>query len=73
MWRTHVWNARTREDFEDAVQDALLCAWERRHCAHITDFPGYLSAVIREKLRKHSWRRAAGRGRVQHDPPVRMR
>ena len=50
----------TPEDFEDAVQDALLWAWERRHCAHIlaTDFPGYISAVIRVKLRKRSWRRA---------------
>ena len=50
----------TREDFEDAVQDAPLSAWERRHCAHIlaTNFPGYISAVIRVKLRKRSWRRA---------------
>jgi DNA-directed RNA polymerase specialized sigma24 family protein len=48
----------TREDVDDAVQDALLWAWERRHCAHIADFPGYISAVIREKLRKRSWRRA---------------
>ena len=38
-----------REDFEDAVYDALLWAWERRHGAHMTDFPGYISAVTREK------------------------
>jgi DNA-directed RNA polymerase specialized sigma24 family protein len=37
---------------EDAVQDALLWAWERRHCAHIADFPAYISTVIRQKLRQ---------------------
>jgi DNA-directed RNA polymerase specialized sigma24 family protein len=45
------------EDLEDAVQDALLWAWERRHCAHVTDFPAYISTVIRQKLRQ----RYAGR------------
>ena len=39
-------------DLEDAIQDALLWCWERRHCTHIADFVGYLSTVIREKLRK---------------------
>ena len=57
-WRTHAWSALSREDFEDAVQEALLWAWERRHCAHLTNFPGYISAVIRVKLRKRLWRRA---------------
>ena len=52
--RTQAWGALPPEDFEDAVQDALLWAWERRHCAHLTapDFPGYISAVIRGKLRR---------------------
>ena len=50
--RTHAWGDVTPEDLEDAVQDALLWAWERRHCAHITDFPAYISTLIREKLRK---------------------
>ena len=39
-------------DREDAIQDAVLWAWERRHCTHIADFPAYVSTVIREKLRK---------------------
>ena len=51
------WDTLTREDVEDAVQDVLLWAWERRHCAHMTDFPGSISAVIRATLRKRSWRR----------------
>ena len=50
--RTHAWGAVALEDFEDIVQDALLWAWERRHCAHITDFPAYMSTVIRQKLRQ---------------------
>jgi hypothetical protein len=50
--RTHAWGDVTPEDLEDAVQDALLWAWERRHCRHITDFPAYISTVIREKLRR---------------------
>jgi hypothetical protein len=48
----------TPEDVDDAVQDALLWAWERRHCTHITDFPAYISTVIRQKLRKRPARRA---------------
>ena len=39
--RTHAGGAVAPEDVEDAVQDALLWAWERRHCAHITDFPTF--------------------------------
>ena len=63
QWGCQGWCRRgtlTREAFEDAVQDALLWAWERRHCAHIlaTNFPSYLGAVIRVKLRKRAWRRA---------------
>ena len=56
--RTQEWGRMTPEDFEDAVQNALLWAWERRHCAHLTapDFPAYISAVIRGKLRR--WRRS---------------
>src|SRR5712664_4498938 len=46
--RTHAWGDVAPEDLEDAVQDALLWAWERRHCAHITDFPAYISTLIRE-------------------------
>ena len=55
---TQGWGALTREDFEDAVQEALLWAWERRHCAHLTapDFPAYISAVIRGKLRRQGRR-----------------
>jgi hypothetical protein len=56
--RAHVWGEVTPEDLEDAVQDALLWAWERRHCAHIADFPAYISTVIREKLRKRPRQRA---------------
>ena len=56
VWRTHAWSTLTREDFDDAVQDELLWAWERRHCAYITDFPGYISAVIRGKLRRRECR-----------------
>ena len=44
--------ALPRQDVEDAIQDAVLWAWERRHCTHIADFVGYISTVIREKLRK---------------------
>ena len=55
--RTDAWGDVTPEDFEDAVQDALLWAWERRHCAHITDFPAYISTVIRTKLRRRPGRR----------------
>jgi hypothetical protein len=40
-----------RQDLDDAIQDAVLWAWERRHCTHIADFVGYISTVIREKLR----------------------
>jgi hypothetical protein len=59
----HVLRAQARtdvtpEDVEDLVQEALLWAWERRHCRHITDFPGYISTVIRQKLRQRPWRRA---------------
>jgi hypothetical protein len=50
--RTHLQRGLPPEDFEDTVQDALLWAWERRHCQHIEDFPAYISTVIREKLRK---------------------
>lgn len=50
--RTHAGNAVTPEDLADAVQDALLWAWERRHCPHIADFPAYISTVIRQKLRQ---------------------
>ncbi len=50
--RAHAWGDVAPEDMEDAVQDALVWAWERRHCAHIADFPAYISTVIREKLRK---------------------
>ena len=50
--RAHAWGDVAPEDLEDAVQDALLWAWERRHCAHITDFPAYISTLIREKLRQ---------------------
>jgi hypothetical protein len=56
--RTHAWGDVTPEDFEDAIQDALLWAWERRHCTHIADFPAYISTLIREKLRKRPRRRA---------------
>ncbi len=56
--RTHAWGDVAPEDLEDAVQDALLWAWERRHCAHITDFPAYISTLIREKLRKRHRRSA---------------
>jgi hypothetical protein len=56
--RAHVWGEVTPEDLEDAVQDALLWAWERRHCTHIADFPAYISTVIREKLRKRPRQRA---------------
>ena len=41
--RAQAWRGVTPEDVEDAVQDALLWAWERRHCRHITDFPAYIS------------------------------
>ena len=49
--RTQDWGTLTRENLEDAVQDVLLWAWERRHGAHIlaTNFPGSISAVIRVK------------------------
>jgi DNA-directed RNA polymerase specialized sigma24 family protein len=50
--RTHAGGAVAPEDLADAVQDALLWAWERRHCPHITDFPAYMSTVIRQKLRQ---------------------
>jgi hypothetical protein len=50
--RTHAGGAVAPEDLDDAVQDALLWAWERRHCPHITDFPAFISTVIREKLRQ---------------------
>lgn len=50
--RTHAGGAVPPEDLEDAVQDALLWAWERRHCPHITDFPAFISTVIRQKLRQ---------------------
>ena len=56
--RTHAWGDVAPEDLEDAVQDALLWAWERRHCTHITDFPAYISTLIREKLRKRPGGRA---------------
>ena len=56
--RAQAWRGVTPEDFEDAVQDALLWAWERRHCRHITDFPAYISTVIRQKLRQRPKRRA---------------
>ena len=56
--RAHAWGDVAPEDVEDAVQDALLWAWERRHCAHITDFPAYISTVIRQKLRQRPRRRA---------------
>ena len=56
--RTQDWGTLPPEDFEDAVQNALLWAWERRHCAHLTapDFPRYISAVIRGKLRRRGRR-----------------
>ena len=54
--RTYAWGALTREAFEDAVQDALLWAWERRHGAHMMDFPGSISAVIRGRLRRRKGR-----------------
>ena len=50
--RTHAWGDVAPEDLEDAVQDALLWAWERRHCAHIADFSPYISTLIRERLRQ---------------------
>ena len=50
--RTHAWGAVAPEDLEDAVQEALLWAWERRHCAPIADFPAYISTLIREQLRQ---------------------
>ena len=50
--RTHLQRGLPPEDFEDTVQDALVWAWERRHCQHIEEFPAYISTVIREKLRK---------------------
>ena len=56
--RAQAWRGVTPEDVEDAVQDALLWAWERRHCRHITDFPAYISTVIRQKLRQRPKRRA---------------
>ena len=55
--RTDAWGDVTPEDFEDAVQDALLWAWELRHCAHIADFPSYISTVIRKKLQRRPRRR----------------
>ena len=54
--RTEGWGALSPEDFDDAVQDALLWAWERRHCAHIADYPRYISVVIQRKLRRRGRR-----------------
>ncbi len=48
------------EAVEDCMQDALLWAWERRHCTHIVDFVGYIATVIREKLRKRLARQPGG-------------
>ena len=56
--RTHAGSAVPPEDLDDAVQDALLWAWERRHCPHITDFPAFISTVIRQKLRQRYGGRA---------------
>jgi hypothetical protein len=56
--REQAWGDVTPEDVEDAVQDALLWAWERRHCRHIAHFPSYISTVIREKLRQRHGGRA---------------
>src|SRR5262245_46002832 len=50
--RTEGWGALSPEDFEDAVQDGLLWAWERRHCTHIADYPRFISVVIQRKLRR---------------------
>ena len=43
---THLPTGIPPEDFEDTVQDALVWAWERRHCQHIEDFPAYISTGV---------------------------
>jgi hypothetical protein len=55
-WR--VVRCRVRQTLQQAVAEGayrVSSAWERRHCAHRADSPGYISAVIREKLRQRAW------------------
>ncbi|MCI6375831.1 MAG: RNA polymerase subunit sigma-70, partial [Clostridiales bacterium] len=46
MYRLSVSILRRREDAQDAVQQAMLRAWERRAQARETTFRGWLTRIV---------------------------